>query len=98
MAHALLGDRLIRNDEVFDWHDLPRAVLVLGAGVVGLELAQALHRLGVRVRMIGRSQRVGPLTDPALQALTRDILSAELPMTLDPAAARAAPRRRRGGA
>jgi len=50
--------------------------------VIALELAQALHRLGVRVRLIGRSQRVGPLTDPALQSLTREILAAELPMTL----------------
>jgi len=80
---ALLGDRLIRNDELFDWQDLPRAVLVLGVGVIALELAQALHRLGVRVRLIGRSQRVGPLTDPALQALTREIMAADLPMTLD---------------
>ncbi|MFO1253787.1 MAG: dihydrolipoyl dehydrogenase [Inhella sp.] len=77
-----LGERLIRNDELFDWHDLPRAVLVLGAGVIALELAQALHRLGVRVRMVGRSQRVGPLTDPVLQALSRELLGAEIPMHL----------------
>ena len=66
-----LGDRLIVNDDVFDWNDLPRSVAVVGAGVIGLELAQALHRLGVRVRLYGRSERVGPLTDPALQALAR---------------------------
>ena len=47
---------------------LPRSVAVLGTGVIGLELAQALHRLGVRVGCLGRSGRVGPLTDPALQA------------------------------
>jgi dihydrolipoamide dehydrogenase len=79
---AALGDRLITNDAVFDWQDLPRAVLVLGTGVIALELAQALHRLGVRVRLIGRSQRVGPLTDPALQALGREIFGAELAFSL----------------
>ena len=63
-----LGDRLIVNDDVFDWTTLPASVAVVGTGVVGLELAQALHRLGVRVRLFGRSRRVGPLTDPALQA------------------------------
>ncbi len=79
---AALGQRVIVNDDVFDWQDLPGSVAVMGAGVIGLELAQALHRLGVRVRLFGRSDRVGPLTDPALQALARQIFPAELPMQL----------------
>ena len=43
------GDRLVVNDDVFDWDELPGAVAVFGPGVIGLELGQALHRLGVRV-------------------------------------------------
>jgi dihydrolipoamide dehydrogenase len=78
-----LGDRLIVNDDVFDWSDLPRSVAVVGAGVVGLELAQALHRLGVRVRLYGRTDRVGPLTDPTLQALARQVFAAEVPLSAD---------------
>lgn len=78
---AALGDRLIVNDDVFDWTDLPRSVAVVGAGVIGLELAQALHRLGVRVRLYGRTGRIGPATDPALQALTRQVFAAELPLS-----------------
>ncbi len=80
---AALGDRLIVNDDVFDWVDLPRSVAVVGTGVIGLELAQALHRLGVRVRLYGRGERVGPLTDPALKPLARQVFSAELPLSLD---------------
>ena len=78
-----LSERLIVNDDVFDWVDLPRSVAVVGAGVIGLELAQALHRLGVRVRLYGRSERVGPLTDPELQALSRAVFSNELPLSVD---------------
>lgn len=74
-----LGDRLIVNDDVFDWTTLPASVAVVGTGVVGLELAQALHRLGVRVRLFGRSRRVGPLTDPALQAAVTHWIEATLP-------------------
>ncbi len=77
-----LGDRLLVNDDVFDWLDLPRSLAVVGTGVIGLELAQALHRLGVRVRLYGRSNRVGPLTDPALQDLARQIFLRELPLSL----------------
>jgi dihydrolipoamide dehydrogenase len=78
-----LGDRLIVNDDVFAWTTLPRSVAVLGAGVIALELAQALHRLGVRVRVYARGDRVGPLTDPALQAETRRVLAAELDLCLE---------------
>jgi dihydrolipoamide dehydrogenase len=59
-----LGERLIVNDDVFDWQDLPRSVAVVGTGVIGLELAQALHRLGVRVRLYGRSRPPGPADRP----------------------------------
>jgi dihydrolipoamide dehydrogenase len=80
---AALGDRLIVNDDVFDWQTLPGSVAVVGAGVIGLELAQALHRLGVRVRLIGRSPRLGPLTDPALQSVAADVFGRDLPLRLD---------------
>jgi len=78
-----LGDRLIVNDDVFDWHTLPASVAVVGTGVIGLELAQALHRLGVRVHLYGRGGRVGPLSDPALQALSGRIFAAEMPLSAD---------------
>ena len=61
------GDRLVVNDDVFAWDDLPRSVAVFGPGVIGLELGQALHRLGVSVHMFGRGGPVGPFTDPALR-------------------------------
>ncbi|MGQ3050758.1 MAG: dihydrolipoyl dehydrogenase [Roseateles sp.] len=78
-----LGARLIVNDDVFNWVDLPRSAAVVGAGVIGLELALALHKLGVRVRLFSRGERVGPLTDPELQKLSRTIFAAELPLSLN---------------
>jgi dihydrolipoamide dehydrogenase len=63
-----LGDRLIISDDVFDWTDLPKAVAVIGPGIIGLELGQALHRLGVRVAVLGRGGRVGPISDPEIRA------------------------------
>lgn len=62
------GDRLIVNDDVFAWQDLPGSVVVFGPGVIGLELGQALSRLGVRVRVFGVSGSLGPLTDPVIRA------------------------------
>ncbi len=77
-----LGDRLVVNDDVFDWDDLPRSVAVLGPGVIGLELGQALARLGVRVVVLGRGGRVGPLTDPVVRRAALAAFGAEF--TLDP--------------
>ncbi len=71
------GDRLIVNDDIFQWDDLPESVAVFGAGVIGLELGQALHRLGVRVTLFGLHNAVGPLTDPAVLASARDLFSSE---------------------
>src|SRR5690606_12237998 len=62
-----LGDRVIINDDVFEWDDLPRRVMVVGAGVIGLELGQALARLGVQVAIINRSGSVGGLSDPEVR-------------------------------
>ncbi len=63
-----LGDRLIVSDDVFDWTDLPKAVAVIGPGIIGLELGQALHRLGVHVVVLGRGGRIGPISDPEIRA------------------------------
>ncbi len=44
-----LGDRVLTNETIFELEELPRSVGVIGAGPLGLELAQALARLGVAV-------------------------------------------------
>lgn len=63
-----LGERAIVNDDIFEWDDLPAAVAVFGPGVIGLELGQALHRLGVEVLMFGKDHLVGPFSDPEIRA------------------------------
>jgi dihydrolipoamide dehydrogenase len=73
-------DRVVVNDGVFEWNVLPESVAVFGAGAIGLELGQALHRLGVRVRVFGRGGSLGPLTDPAVRSAAVAALGAEMPI------------------
>ena len=51
---------------------------MIGSGVIAIELAQAMQRLGVRTTMFARSQKIGALTSPTLQALVREQLNNEL--------------------
>lgn len=71
-------DRIITNDEVFDWTRLPEKIAVVGAGVIGLELAQALHRLDVDVTLLGHNNSIGPLGDPEVKAYALQTFSEAL--------------------
>ena len=78
-----LGDKLIVNDDVFDWQDLPKSVAVFGPGVIGLELGQSLHRLGVEVLMFGMGGKVGPFTDPEVMDYAQKTFSSEFYLDAD---------------
>ncbi len=78
-----LGDKLIINDDVFSWDTLPESVAVFGPGVIGLELGQALHRLGVKTEIFGVGGSLGGITDPVVLAEAKAIFGEELPLHLD---------------
>lgn len=78
-----LGDKLIVNDDVFAWDTLPESVAVFGAGVIGLELGQALHRLGVRVSIFGANDSLGGISDPVVWESAKAIFGEELDLNLN---------------
>jgi dihydrolipoamide dehydrogenase len=69
------GPRVITSDDVFYWDELPASVAVAGTGVIGLELGQALSRLGVRVTIFGRGERVAQLGDPEVLKVARKAMA-----------------------
>ena len=78
-----LGDKCIVNDDVFSWDTLPESVAVFGAGVIGLELGQALKRLGVRVEIFSVGGAIGGISDPVVSEQAKEIFGAELPLHLN---------------
>lgn len=80
---ANAGDRLLVNDDVFEWENLPASVAVFGPGVIGFELGQALHRLGVRVRIFGVGGLLGPFQDEKVRAYAEQALNRELYVDTD---------------
>ena len=78
-----LQERLITSDQLFDLTELPSSVAVIGAGVIGLELGQALHRLGVRVSVYGRGNKLAGLTDPLVRDSAVACLGSEMTVRPD---------------
>src|SRR5690606_15186336 len=58
---------------------------VFGPGVIGLEIGQALHRLGVKVLMFGKDHLVGPFTDPEVRAYATRAFQEEFYLDADAA-------------
>lgn len=56
----------VNTDHFFELEDLPERWAVLGLGVIGLELGQSLHRLGLEVTGIARRKNISGITDPAI--------------------------------
>jgi dihydrolipoamide dehydrogenase len=71
------------NDDVFELEALPESMAVIGTGIIGLELGQALHRLGVRVGLFSHSDRLGPVSDPEVKKAVHEVFDAELDLRLN---------------
>ena len=62
---------VMTNESIFNLTRQPTRLVVIGAGVIGMELAQAFQRLGTAVTMFGRSGKVLPKEDEDLAAIVR---------------------------
>ena len=79
----LTEEVMLTNDSVFELEDLPESLFVVGLGVIGLELGQAMHRLGVRTTLVGKEGMIGPLHDEDLVAEATRIFKQELDLHTD---------------
>jgi pyruvate/2-oxoglutarate dehydrogenase complex dihydrolipoamide dehydrogenase (E3) component len=64
----------LTNETVFEREEPPGRLLVIGGGPVGCELAQAMARLGARVTLVGRGDRLLHREDPD----AADLLKAQM--------------------
>jgi pyruvate/2-oxoglutarate dehydrogenase complex dihydrolipoamide dehydrogenase (E3) component/uncharacterized membrane protein YdjX (TVP38/TMEM64 family) len=59
----------LTSDTVWELRELPPRLLVIGAGPIGCELAQAFSRLGSIVTLVTRAGRIMPREDEEVSAL-----------------------------
>lgn len=57
------GERILHSDHVLELQSVPKSMLVLGAGAVGVEFASAFSRFGTQVTLVELLDRVVPLED-----------------------------------
>ena len=65
------------NHEATEAETLPESLLVLGGGVIGLELGQAMSRFGTTVTVIEAEERLLPLHEPEVGALIAEVFASE---------------------
>ena len=64
----------LTNASIFNLTDLPARLGVIGAGPIGLELAQAFQRFGSQVTVFSRSDKILPKEDPDAAKIVENAL------------------------
>ena len=67
----------ITNEEIFHLKELPKRLIVLGAGAIGMELGQAFSRFGSKVTIVESADRILIKEDEEVSALMEKLLNEE---------------------
>jgi len=76
------GERILTSDTIFEQEDLPDAIAVVGLGVIGLEIGQALAHLGVSVTGIDMLDTIAGLRDPDARRSAIELMERAFPIWL----------------
>jgi dihydrolipoyl dehydrogenase len=63
------GERIVTSDDVLRMTTLPKDLIVVGAGAVGVEFASMFHDVGVKVTVLEYLPRIVPLEDGEVSKL-----------------------------
>ncbi len=74
---GLLESGFLTNENIFDLRKLPRRLIVLGGGAIGIELGQAFARFGSNVTIVEMSDRILTKEDEEVSALMEKLLRNE---------------------
>ena len=89
------GKLIITSDEILKLNELPKSLIVIGAGAVGIEFASLFARFGTSVTVIEMLPRILPLEDEEISAEAHKVLAKQ--MTIHVGAKTEAALRTQGG-
>ena len=64
----------LTNEDMFSLSALPETLLILGAGPIGVEMAQAYARLGSKVKLVETAERILPGMDADISTSLAEVL------------------------
>jgi len=65
------------NEDIFNLAALPKTLIIVGGGPIGVEMGQAFARLGSKVTIIQGPERILPREDPEVSTTVTDVLKSE---------------------
>ncbi len=68
---------VLTSENLWQLEDLPKKLIILGAGPIGLEMAQSFQRLGSQVTVIEMGERILSIEDPEVSEYLLSRLEAE---------------------
>lgn len=74
---GIAGVPYLTNGTIFNLTERPARLGVIGAGPIGLELAQAFQRLGSQVTVFSRSDKIMPKEDPEAAEIVKQVMAEE---------------------
>ena len=72
LKEGLAAGFVVTNREVLDLTDLPKDLVVIGGGVIGLEMAYYFASVGVKVTVIEMMPKIAGATDPEICKVLSD--------------------------
>ncbi|OGV61204.1 MAG: dihydrolipoyl dehydrogenase [Lentisphaerae bacterium RIFOXYC12_FULL_60_16] len=76
----IFSEHILTSSTIFEQDVLPERIAVIGLGAIGLELGQALSRLGIQMTGFNRVREIGGLSDPDITAAASEIVAGEFIM------------------
>lgn len=71
------GDQVVTSNEAIAFKDIPKSLLVIGAGAIGLELGSVWSRLGTKVTFLEFLPTIAAGSDPDVSKMAERIFKAQ---------------------
>ena len=78
-----ISDRIYTSDILFEQKDLPKNIAVIGLGAIGLEIGQALSRLGINVTAFTNKPSIALSKQSEINDLALKYFTSEFPVYTD---------------
>ncbi|HXK12371.1 MAG TPA: dihydrolipoyl dehydrogenase [Vicinamibacteria bacterium] len=72
------GKTILTSDEILQLKEVPKSLIVIGAGAVGMEFASLFARFGSAVTVVEMLPRILPLEDEEISAEARKVLGKQM--------------------